>query len=394
MEQQRESLPENQADGKHEHQRRSGLRRAWWMLVAAGIGVISFLVLEPRSRERALEAESRAPITRPLPEPEPALEAPAAEIVPTEPLLPESSPAWSVPGETVSPPTRTGNLPALNGPSYVGPRAPEFTGAPAPAGAGLVDGVLFGHSVLGLHPELLRRLRQVELTAPAATLGAEPPLGVEMIVAYRKGSRAHSRGLAVDINYFGNPYIMHERGEEKLDERLGTVYQRVSRMMLRRDSVIPVEITEGTPERERTLRLYRALRDESRAMVAYFRLMQDRDALARYLASQKPRVTENPVDLQRQMAQDYVTLSGRSGPLAPGLEYPPPNSMGGDPPFAGDPVYRGPELGFLHLSEDLVRALTDAGLRWGGTDMGDSSGDLMHFYLPASEAKPSGLAGR
>jgi hypothetical protein len=56
----------------------------------------------------------------------------------------------------------------------------------------------------------------------------------------------------------------------------------------------------------------------------------------------------------------------------------------GDPPFSGDPVYRGPELGFLNLREDLVGALTDAGLRWGGTDMSGNSGDLMHFYLPSA----------
>jgi hypothetical protein len=278
----------------------------------------------------------------------------------------------------------------LNGPSYVGPKAPEFTGSPAPFEAGLTDGVLFGHPVRGLHPEFLRRLQLVQSS------GSESTLGVEMIVGYRKGSRAHSHGLAVDINYYANPYIMHEQGELEQDERLAPIYQRVARMMLDRDSVIPTEITEGAPEPTRTLHLYRALRDESRAMIAYFRLMQDREALSRFLTTQGLRQTSDAETVQQQMAQDYVTLSGRAGPAVPGLEYPYPSAepMSGDAPFAGDPAYRGPELGFLNLSEELVQALTDAGLRWGGTDMGTSSGDLMHFYLPASEVKGTGLAAR
>jgi hypothetical protein len=86
------------------------------------------------------------------------------------------------------------------------------------------------------------------------------------------------------------------------------------------------------------------------------------------------------------MVRDYVTLAGRAGPAVAGLAYPTPDAEAGDPPFAGDPTYRGPELGFMNLREELVQALTDAGLRWGGTDMGSSSGDLMHFYLPASES--------
>jgi hypothetical protein len=257
-----------------------------------------------------------------------------------------------------------------------------------------VDGVLFGRQVLGMHPELLRRLREVEETAAltsgsAASSAAEEASGVEMIVAYRAGSRTHSQGRAVDINYYANPYVMHESGEEELNARLGPVYHRIARMMVGRDSVIPDAITQGAPDPARTLRLYRALRDESRGMVAYFRLMQDRDALLRFLESRQSapdaaRTAREAESTHRQMLQDYVTLSGRAGPPVPGMDYPEPETGGGDPPFAGDPTYRGPELGFINLREELMIALTAAGLRWGGTDMGSSSGDLMHFYLPAS----------
>ncbi|MGV3724309.1 MAG: hypothetical protein ACO1SX_25725, partial [Actinomycetota bacterium] len=150
-------------------------------------------------------------------------------------------------------------------------------------------------------------------------------------------------------------------------------------------SVIPHAITQGTASPSRTRRLYDALREESRAMIGYFRLMQDRRALEQFLETRAILVGGQTADLlQRQMMHDYVTLSGRPGPSVAGMEYPAPLPAAGNPPFAGDPTYRGPELGFLNLPRELVQALTDAGLRWGGTDMSANSGDLMHFYLPSS----------
>ena len=363
-------------------------RRIGWGLLAAGLVVFSWAVFDPELPDRRLEAASPAPVvqssgpagTVPQPAPE-EMGPPAPDAGDTAlqgPPSPETTPAL----QPVSP----------DDPPYVGPHAPEFTGSPAPPMLGLADGVLFGHPVLGLQPEALRRLREAE---DSGTVLAGEALGVEAVVGYRAGSRAHSQGLAVDLNYFANPYLMHESGEAGRDALLAPVYHRIARTMLGRDSVIPQEITEGAPDSTRTLRLFRALRDESRAMVAYFRLMRDRDALTRFLESREPKPGESATappptpsaadELQRQMAQDYVTLAGRPGPMVAGLEYPTPDAQPGDPPFAGDPTYRGPELGFLNLREELVQALTDTGLRWGGTDMGSNSGDLMHFYLSTSE---------
>lgn len=355
---------------------RNRLRHADSLLLAAFLGSIAVVLIDFRTRERLLEAESRRPLTQPIPQLLPPPEPPPAATPPAPP--PPDFPARETPPVEVRSGGRGAGLAdADRSAAYVGPAAPEFTGSPAPADSGLVDAVLFEHPVRGLHPELLRRLRQVE----ASHRTASP--GVEMIVAYRKGSRAHERGLAVDINYFANPYLMHESGEEPQDARLAPVYHRIARLMLGRDSVIPEEITSGTPSPERTLRLYRALHAESRAMIAYFRLMQNRTALERFRARRAP--VPGTETLQRQMAQDYVTLSGRAGPAVPGLVYPAPETAGGDPPFAGNPAYRAPEFGFLDLREELVRALTEAGLRWGGTDMSTNSGDVMHFYLPDSE---------
>jgi hypothetical protein len=270
---------------------------------------------------------------------------------------------------------------------------------------------LFGKDVFGLDPEMVSRLESVEQQLASASSHAtenpEVEYGVASISGYRTGSRGHSRGVAVDINYYANPYIMHEAGEQQLDAQLGPVYQRIARFMLGRDSVIPEQITKGSPSPERTLRLHQQLMEESRGMAAYFNLMPNREAIVAQLKAARPPLAGDPKhppipgdahpdpdSVQRQMMADYVTLSGRPGPPVPGLEYPAPSpafrsdrsgKLGDalcDRPFEGDPRYRAPELGFMNLRKDLVQALTDAGLRWGAVDFGAQSGDVMHFYLP------------
>jgi hypothetical protein len=298
----------------------------------------------------------------------------------------------------VSPPT---GLIASGDPTYVGAKPPARIGSPAPANLGLEDGTVFGQQVLGLRSDLLERLRRAEqeVAGSAPTADRSSIDTIDTIVGFRRGSRSHSQGLAVDINYFANPYVMHERGEEALDARLGPIYHRIARLTLGRDSVIPEQITVGTVTKERALRLYRELAEESRAMIVYFQLMQDRNRLARSLDRLRlpnsddvtggllsPAGLDTPESIQRRMMADYVELSGHAGPAVGDLVYPTLTPVAGaDRPFAGDPRYRGPELGFLDLSEELVRALLHSGVRWGATDMGSASGDVMHFYLPSDK---------
>jgi hypothetical protein len=284
---------------------------------------------------------------------------------------------------------------------------------PTPAGSGLVDGEAFGQNVRGVQPELLSRLRRAEEKAAQALSPEGGPLtsgeyGVYSLVGYRTGSRAHSSGRAVDLNYYANPYVMHTSGDASLDRQLGPVYHRIARLILGRDSAIPEEITQGTPSPDRALRLFHRLREESAAMVRYFSLMPDRTRLQAYLASHADRLAaafpdSRPAagDVQQQMMMDYVILAGRPGPKVPGLEYPvvppPPDTAAdggaepklGDRPFAGDPRYRAPELGYLQMREEVFRALMDSGLLWGGSDMGRQSGDLMHFFIPFRSSESS-----
>ncbi len=285
------------------------------------------------------------------------------------------------------------------------PAAPRRTDIPE----ALVDVEVFGTTVYGLHPEMRDRLLEAErLLAQVESSGASDQgrWGVRTISGYRPGSRAHSRGLAIDINYFRNPYIMHEQGEDELNRQLGEVYHRIARLMLGRDSVIPEEITTWPPSQERRMRLFQQLEEESRAMIAYFRLMQDRPEIDRHLQAITdpappafwneilPGGEEITADaLQRQMLQDYVTLAGRAGPPVAGFTYPDPQPLGeAERPFVGDAQYRAPEFGFMNLSQELVRALGEVGIMWGGTDMANGSGDIMHFYLPAAEVSNPDLA--
>lgn len=323
-------------------------------------------------------------------------------VKPVGPPEPEPGPP-----ETTVPGSLEERAPANEETPRLPPRSPDYPSVtplpqpsvPAAIPDGLVNGHVFGRDLYGVDPQMLDRLQAAErlMTESGEASGFTPEerFGVASISGYRTGSRGHSRGIAVDINYYANPYIMHEKGESELDAQLTPVYHRIARLMLGRDSVIPEQITMGSPAPERTLRLYQQLLEESRAMAGYFNLMQDRAALQRQLHALKSPIPQelapgSPEAVQRQMAADYVALSGRAGPLVDGLTYPEPtpalrsDGRPCDRPFEGDPRYRAPEMGFLNLRPDLVRALTVSGLRWGATDFGGQSGDVMHFYLPES----------
>lgn len=353
--------------------------------------LLAFAVLGLTGCERLTQAQSPISVAPP-PADRGEVGAGVEAVEPMGPPRPEPEPGA----------TPDGAAPAR--PDLDDPGMPTHLPGPEPRGPipeGLVTTTVLGLEVQGLDPELVERLREAERLMNASPGDGPETYGVASISGYRPGSRYHSLGLAVDLNYFANPYIMHERGEEELDARLAPVYHRIARLMLGRDSVIPEQITLGTPSEERSMRLYDELREESRAMVTYFRLMRDREAVASHLQALREPVSSEYLPLllpdgsaptaeglQRQMMADYVTLAGRPGPPVPGLEYPAAEDLGGDPPFAGDPLYRGPEKGFMNIPREVVRALVRVGLRWGAVDFGRSSGDVMHFDLPRAVRSP------
>lgn len=261
---------------------------------------------------------------------------------------------------------------------------------------------LFGLSVDGgIHPDFYKKLQAAETKAKAMISPAPVSAsdwGVRNISGYQAGKTGgyHPWGLAIDIDYAENPYIMHEDGEAALDKLLETVYQRIARFMLKRNSVIPKDMFAG---KKSVGDMYDLIKEESDAMKSYFRIMQDQKSLQSELNKHdlfEPKFWEEvwgvkdqtpSIDwIQEIMMRDYVTLAGKDGPAVSGKTYPSAKTVlkgaTGDVPFddkKGSLKTRKPENGFLTIRKELVLALTGEGLRWGAMHFGGASGDVMHF---------------
>lgn len=261
-------------------------------------------------------------------------------------------------------------------------------------------------------------LRSVEATL--TPLGTAQTLGITSVSGYQGPDFHgwHSWGLALDVNYVTNPYIMHESGEQEVDNQLRPVFHRISRFLIishpnhpTQDSIIPRLGGSVTVPRD----AYLALKVESEAMKHYFALMQDGAALQTYLnspagqtgysrafasgATRGAPATPDAAFVQRQMEQDWTVLTSRNPmppivPANPSALVPHPTifhsapriSPGLDRPFdgpasQGSPLLAGrsPLNGYLDLSDDVVNAMVSAGFMWGAVGMGSESGDIMHF---------------
>ena len=274
----------------------------------------------------------------------------------------------------------------------------------------LKPATVFGLSVGGgIHPDFYKKLQQAEdkakkMITPEPASAAD--WGIRSISGYQAGKKGgwHPWGLAIDIDYDRNPYIMHEDGETALDKLLEPVYQRISRLVLNRDSVIPKKMTEGAKSARRAGDLYDRLREESDAMVTYFKAMQNTKLLQEELDKhdlhdvsfwEKVWGVKNETPsldrLQEIMMRDYVILAGEAGPAITGKTYADRKTVlkgiSGDVPFddkSDTLASRKPENGFLTIRKEIVQALADAGLRWGAIDFGGASGDVMHFDDPSN----------
>jgi N-acetylmuramoyl-L-alanine amidase len=258
----------------------------------------------------------------------------------------------------------------------------------------------------GIRPDFYKKLQRAEdsakkMISPTPVTAAD--WGITSIRGYRgKELGWHGWGLAIDIDYAKNPYVMHEAGEGDLDKLLTPVYERIAQFVLNRASVIPKTITTG---KTKVGEMYDRLLEESNAMKTYFKAMPDQALIQKELDKHKPFKTSfwkdvwgiadrtpSLDDLQEIMMRDYVTLAGEPGPAVSGKTYPdakvvlkgtkvfdPKSKV--DVPFddKGKLASRKPENGFLTIRKELVLALTAEGLRWGAMDFGPESGDVMHF---------------
>jgi hypothetical protein len=145
---------------------------------------------------------------------------------------------------------------------------------------------------------------------------------------------------------------------------------------------------------------YEKLKLESDAMQRYFEMMDDSTKLEEFIRAYW--WTLNPVDeptvpspeqiqkkmeqVREEMRKNYMILGGKDEqgkpmPVPPKISREGKEISGGDRPFAPKST-KGigePKKGFLNIPQELVLALTDAGLAWGALDLEGEQGDIQHF---------------
>lgn len=194
----------------------------------------------------------------------------------------------------------------------------------------------------------------------------------------------HQWGLAVDIDYRGQPYLMHESGEAPLDRTLTVAYNRIALLILDRLS----KIVTGTAD-------FDAYSQESGAMKRYFALMDGRESLDDFLVQnarsdaswttifdgQSVAPTDRASQLRTRMAADHTALISPPRPNMEAVVKPGASRPMMDAPFDSS-KHLDPRQGFLTMRAEVVRALRDVGMRWGGMDFGaGANSDIMHFDL-------------
>jgi hypothetical protein len=220
-----------------------------------------------------------------------------------------------------------------------------FLGKPIEASSG---------SVPGVHQVLVDRLRRVEARL-VKELGASSPaecgrqLHVYSISGLRKPSTAtggslpsmHCYGLAIDINYRGNPYFQPGAKAAPVVTSAVRLISGKNIDVFGKPPRNAGTAWEGFHEASDYFKAYLALRDPARR--------KGLEALA-------ARVGRSSADLQAQIAKDHKELYHKSS-------------------F----VRRDPAKGFLDLDKRLVVALVETGgLLWGGM-YAHKGKDLMHF---------------
>ncbi|HLO28829.1 MAG TPA: M15 family metallopeptidase [Anaerolineales bacterium] len=180
----------------------------------------------------------------------------------------------------------------------------------------------------------------------------------------------HCYGLAVDINYQGNPYI----GFHKKVRKTAQAVIKNATLLVTRTKMDVKESPEKGRTRKSALEMWDRLNTESEALKTYFSLGKDKDKLKEHVealhnAGNKRENKRSVEDWQKLIEEDYAALYDPTGGKDKKGE--------GKGDFAGhnDPAQKG----FMELDRLLVEALTKSGLTWGGTYGGAK--DLMHFDL-------------
>jgi hypothetical protein len=234
----------------------------------------------------------------------------------------------------------------------------------------------------GIHEVLLRKLQAAEahlrrLPAYASLSDAElgRALGLrEDIGGARTGrSSMHSFGLAVDVEYTANPWILGNPAAPISNKSTRQACNRAALLVGGRviDTAPPFL---SSLARGGTAAAYDRLRSLHLELVAYLGLAGNPAAARTHVARNaavagvmQPGESTDAAAVRwaEQARADLARLRRRGSNFHP----------------------RDPLRGFLSLDRDLVIALRDSGrLAWGAIDFGEQSGDIMHF-----DARPDGV---
>jgi hypothetical protein len=225
----------------------------------------------------------------------------------------------------------------------------------------------------GVHKELYDRLKLVEQHLRS--------LGVTVARGHKtahgpSGMSPHSWGLAIDIDYEDNPYILGDVSAGWVaNSNTSRALQNAVLLMKGETRVINASYLSGLSVKT-TSEIYDTLKDLDDAFIGYLAL----DGNSTGIAEQLQRVTapalrgQSPGDAARrwldEIRTDKQNLAGRGGLV-------PTNFTIGD---ALKGARRDPTKGFLTLSKELVVTLRDkACLASGAVDMGPACGDFQHF---------------
>jgi D-alanyl-D-alanine carboxypeptidase len=160
----------------------------------------------------------------------------------------------------------------------------------------------------------------------------------------------HVFGLAVDLNYKGNPFV-------------GNASKGVFGVAMRATSLVDGAAVDIRPKLGKAGAAYDILSAVSRAMSTYFSFTGADDTTLAELVRNHTPLKGEPTDLAgwvKQIEKDRRSVAG------------------GD--FAN---HTAAAEGFMDLDKSLVLAMADAGLTWGGTYGGGK--DIMHFDLREGE---------
>lgn len=248
---------------------------------------------------------------------------------------------------------------------------------------GMVDPVWLGRRFRnGIHEVLHRKLQAAEAhlrRQPQYAALSDAELGRALGLRETAGgartgrSSMHSFGLATDLDYTYNPWILGQSGSPVSNEAMRQAANRAALLVGGRviDTAPPFL---SNLARGGTAAAYDALRELNQEFIAYLGLAGSVDAAR--------------AQVQRHASVPGVLMTGESVESAaarwaerarldldrmrlPGSNF----------------TNRDPRRGFLSLHRDLVIALRDGGrLAWGAIDFGAESGDIMHF-----DARPDGV---